>query len=264
MRSGTVRLRSLGVCAATALALAGGAARADLAAPRVSLQTGAHYTTGDYDSGVDTDIWYVPVSAKLEWERAIVRLTVPYIRIHGPGDVVGGIDQPIVVGGAQRERERNSGLGDVVLAGTWIWDPLNWMPIVEVTGKVKFPTADEDRGLGTGEFDYSLQLDLSKPFGRFSPFVTVGYRFLGDPDDFELNDTLFASAGVGIQLTDAVSAGFAYDWYEASTDDVGDAHEIGPYVTWKIGRFRMQPYAFAGLSSGAADWGGGLQLGFEY
>jgi len=35
---------------------------------------------------------------------------------------------------------------------------------MDLTGKIKFGTADEDKGLGTGEQDYSLQADVFRFF----------------------------------------------------------------------------------------------------
>jgi len=36
------------------------------------------------------------------------------------------------------------------------------MPLVAITGRIKLPTADADSGLGTGEFDEGMGLELTK------------------------------------------------------------------------------------------------------
>ncbi|MFO7650989.1 MAG: hypothetical protein R6X13_06605, partial [bacterium] len=64
---------------------------------------------------------------------------------------------------------------------------------LDLTGKVKFGTADFDQGLGTGEQDYSLQAGLFRFFDRFTAIGTAGYTVRGDPDDVDLDDQFFAS-----------------------------------------------------------------------
>jgi hypothetical protein len=46
--------------------------------------------------------------------------------------------------------------------------------------KIKFPTADPDKGLGTGEYDETIGVDLSKQLiGPLFGYVTVAYTFVG-------------------------------------------------------------------------------------
>jgi hypothetical protein len=91
---------------------------------------------------------------------------------------------------------------------------------------VKFPTADEDKGLGTGEFDYIGQLDLAKTFGRFTPLATVGYKVKTDAPGLELDNVWFASGGTAYQFDDIWSGGLTLDYQEASTDSAEDALEL--------------------------------------
>src|SRR3546814_6362082 len=51
---------------------------------------------------------------------------------------------------------------------------------LDLTGKVKFGTADEDEGLGTGQEDYSGLLDAYQQFGEWTVFGGVGYTTFGD------------------------------------------------------------------------------------
>lgn len=227
--------------------------------------TGVSYISGDYGQSEDTDILYVPLTVRADFEPMLFRLTIPYLRIRGPGNVVGGTDGTVIVDATPTGRETQEGLGDIVASATYAYLPTGPAPVVELTGKVKFPTADEDEGLGTGEFDFTLQLDLFKTWQRFTPFGTLGYRFLGDGSGFDLDDVLFASVGTSIRVTSRLSAGLVYDWREASTGGVSDAHELVPFASFKFGeRYRLNGYGIAGLSSGAADWGGGLAFGVDF
>ena len=231
------------------------------------VSTGVNFTSGDYGQDADTDILYVPITVRADYEPFLLKLTVPYIRIDGPGGVVGGTEGPVIVDDETAGTETNSGLGDIVLAGTYIHYPEGgspW-PVVELTGKVKFPTADEDQDLGTGEFDYTVQLDVSKGIGRVLAFTTFGYRILGDPSDFNLNNVFFASLGGGFRIMKGVQLGLVYDFREASTSGVSDSHELVPYFSWRFAeRYLLSGYAVAGLSNAAADWGSGISIGVDF
>ncbi len=82
----------------------------------LSLSAGVDYSTGKYGDTSSTDILYLPLAAKYERDKWIFKLTVPFIRVTGPGNVVRDIgrvaDRPA---GARRTEE---GLGDLVLGVT--------------------------------------------------------------------------------------------------------------------------------------------------
>lgn len=74
------------------------------------------------------------------------------------------------------------------------------LPSLRITADVKIPIADVDRGFGTGEFDYSAGMALSKSFGRTMLFTDLAYWVLGDLSDLELKDPLAYSFGLGQAL----------------------------------------------------------------
>ena len=156
------------------------------------------------------------------------------------------------------------GIGDITVAASYVYLPRRGspLPIFEVTGRAKIPTASKNQGLGTGAAAYSLQLELSKTFGkRFTPIVMGGYRFADQAPGFDLNDSGFASLGLDIRLSDRWSGGFFYDYYQASSSTSVDTHEISPYILFRLGRgFRVAPNAVIGLSKGSPDYAIGLQL----
>ena len=162
------------------------------------------------------------------------KVTVPYLQIDGPANVVGGIDGGVVVGDTTSQREKESGLGDIVASVMYSIDPLgDAAPFVDLTGKIKIPTADEDKNLGTGETDYSFQVDLSKIYGAWIPYVTLGYQFMGSSDTLELDDRPYASIGTDYRLNPQTSLGAAYDWKQAATDTSDDVSEGSLYVNQK-------------------------------
>lgn len=148
-------------------------------------------SSGKYGDVASTDILYVPFTGKYETGRWMFKLTVPYIEVTGPGNVVR--DVGVIRTSTSMTRTTQKGLGDVVAAATYnLYAGGASDPVVDLTGKVKFGTADETKGLGTGENDYAAQVDVYKGFGRFTAFGTVGYRVLGSPAGVFLNNVFYA------------------------------------------------------------------------
>ena len=56
---------------------------------KLSLYSGVDYSSGDYGQPLDTDILYVPVSAKATIGEWSFRVSTGYINIEGPGGVIG-------------------------------------------------------------------------------------------------------------------------------------------------------------------------------
>lgn len=79
-------------------------------------------------------------------------------------------------------------------------------------GTVKFPTADKDKRLGTGEFDESLGLTASKNIDKnWSILGRIGYIFIGDPPGVDLNNQFFYDIGVGYQWSQATFSSITYE-----------------------------------------------------
>jgi hypothetical protein len=180
---------------------------------------------------------------------------VPYIRINGPGDVVRGADGNLVISSEASGRTTESGVGDVLAALSYVFYPSSSaLPALELTGRIKLPTADEDEGLGTGETDYTLQADVSKSFGALSSFATLGYRVLGDSSDLDLDDGFLASLGIGYRFSPRLNLGLAFDYREASTDGTDDSREIVPYTSYRCSdSVTLGTYGVVGLSDSSSD-----------
>src|SRR5262249_39563274 len=154
--------------------------------PRFKLSLGYHYSSGTYGTSDTTEIAYIPLIAKAEVGHWSIQGTLPYLRINGPPGFVQGPNGPIQTTGGE-----NDGLGDVLLRGWYTIDTQTvWMPFVDLVGLIKFPTASRADGLGTGKFDYGVESEFFWSAGRFIPFATIGYRFLGSPPGTDLDNVL--------------------------------------------------------------------------
>lgn len=226
------------------------------------LGAGLDYSSGDYGDAQDTEILYLPVSATYKQGLWTAKVTVPWVRIKGPGTVIGAGDGGVVVGDGSSEVNTESGLGDIWASLAYSVEavPEDWF-YMDAIGKVKLPTADDDEGLGTGEFDYTLQLDFFKPLGALTPMATVAYKIKGDPDGIDLDSVFYLSAGADYRLNDTINYGATLDYQEAATDTSDDALEVFGYLGYRVSEdWLLTFYGYGGLSDGSPDAGGGLQV----
>lgn len=237
------------------------------AAGVLSLTSGVDYSSGKYGQSEVTDITYIPFMAKYETGDTTIKLTVPWLEIKGPGDVVGG-NAPIVLGQSNRPVTTESGLGDVVLTGAQTIAKLgeDRPLIIDVTGKVKFATASASKGLGTGKNDYSVALDVYQPINSsVTAFGDVGYKIMGDPSGFNLNNVWFATAGTSYKFNQTTSTGFMVDVRQATQDTSTASRELTVFLSHKLNaQYKLQSYVTRGFSDASADWGGGAMLAVTF
>lgn len=226
-----------------------------------SVSSGLDYSRGSYGESQSSETWYLPVIGRYEAGPLTLKLTLPYLRTSGPVTRTPGGPG---AGGAATVSSRGSasGQGDVVTsAGYALLEGMNRSWMVEVIGKVKLPTADKDKGLGSGKTDYSVQLDLAKPVAAVTVFGTAGWKKFGDPDGMNMRDPLFLSVGLAHKLGPAVTVGAAYDWRQKVTTRGYQVSELSVFVTRRLAEsWKMQTYFVTGFSDASPDMGGGLML----
>lgn len=235
----------------------------DVSDVKVKLSTGFDYSTGDYGDTQDTEIWYAPVTGKVTTGNISASLTIPYLSIKGPGAVIGGGGGSITQASTGTVTTE-SGLGDVVAGLTYTVDLENVGAYIDLTGKVKFPTADEDKGLGTGEFDYTTMVEGTKTLGDAYVSAGVGYKFVGDNNTLDLDNVWMFTTGAGYQLTPELSVGASYD-YRESAGSGDDPSEATAYANYKLTPdVNLQAYTVAGFSDGSPNNSVGVQVGYKF
>ncbi|MCF6292740.1 MAG: hypothetical protein L3J04_05030 [Robiginitomaculum sp.] len=228
--------------------------------------TGIDFTSGNYSDTQKTEILYVPFSGTALFGNFTAKATVPFIRITGPGTVVGGGD----IGPIRRNRLANaittqSGLGDITASLSYTKILQDNTLFVDFTGKVKLPTASSQNNLGTGQTDYTTQMDFTKISGSVNWFGTIGYRFIGSSSVLPLQSGFLGSAGMSVNLSDNTSIGMIYDYREAAGFGGADPSEMTGFVSYKLSKqVRFQTYAILGFSNGSPDAGGGISLSFRH
>jgi hypothetical protein len=251
---------------------------------RFSLAAGADYSSGKYGTDTTTDIWSVPVTAAYQSDRWTFKLTVPYINISGAGNVIPGVGRvnngnPIgrglghLIGGSggsggstATSSGSASGLGDITAsAGYQLFASADRTAGLDLTGKVKFGTADEDKGLGTGKNDYGLALDTYKVSGAWTAFGGVGWMKYGSSQYIRLENGFNANFGADYKLDPSNNIGAYYYYRERITTTGAAQSEVAGYWNHKFNAsLRVQAYALAGFTDGSPDYGVGASLKYSF
>jgi hypothetical protein len=231
-----------------------------LADEQFSLGTGFDYSSGKYGNATSTDILYIPVIGKFELDKLTFKLTVPYISISGPGGIVRSVGRMRRVTTTTATTSSNSGLGDIIAsAGYNFYD--EQALVLDLVGNLKFGTADANKGLGTGQNDYSVQVDGYYDLGKNTLFATAGYKSYGAPSGLTLNNTPYGSLGVSQKLSNKTSAGAMLDMALSPSTNSADQLEAIIFVSQKVSpSLKMQANLLKGLSNGSPDYGGGFMV----
>lgn len=228
----------------------------------LSLSMGTEFTSGTYGGTIDIEDTYIPVTATTRYGTFVYRLTIPYLSVKAPaGTVISGPDGEPLPGTGDVSTE--SGLGDAIGSVTFL-DVLKDSHLglaVDLTAKVKFATADENKGLGTGENDYTLQADLFRFAERLTMLASVGYTFRGDPAGIELDDVMSAALGVVYEPSAGTRGGVIFDYRDSSISSRDSVQELTGFLSRRFSEhWQLQLFALAGFTDSSLDWGGGFQL----
>lgn len=226
----------------------------------LSVTTGIDYSSGDYGTGVDTEIIVIPVAARYKTGDLRFTAAIPWLRIDGASSIVGGGDGGPVIIDPNAPRATRSGLGDLTLGVNWALPEDRLGFGLDLGARVKVPTASDSKGLGTGKADASLAAELSKSFGNVTPFVSAGYRFVGSPEGLDLNNAWFGSVGASLVAGKSVFIA-SYDYRESRSALTEDSQDLfGAFSTPLSSALNFTLYGSAGLSDGSPDYGVGAMI----
>lgn len=241
---------------------------------RWSLSTSFNYSEGDYGTGANTSLIYVPFTVGVTLDRLGLGLTVPYIRqtsqtvsLTGGGVAVRKDKQARLATARGSVTRTEDGLGDLLVRVSYIaLEEQPRLPEIAPYLRIKFPTADEDRGLGTGEFDETIGVDLSKVFlERFTGFVTLSYTFIGSPPGSDLDNSFGWSLGGAYAVEPPLSVFAFLDGATAISPRQDDPLALRVGAEYRLaGALKLTGSVLRGLTDGSADWGvsAGLALRF--
>ncbi len=248
---------------------------ADGPGANLTLSSEMEYSSGKYGGNEATDILYLPFVAKLESGPALFKLTVPYVEINSPGKVQivnamppGPGPGPLVAGPivAATPRGRASGLGDMVASASYnvFYDAPSGL-LLDLGGKIKLPTADKDKGLGTGKFDLGLQADVYKTLGRATTLLaSLGYTWMGKPEGENFRNIAYASLGVAHPIDPDTTLSAFLDYRQAVVAGSAAPRELTVYLTRRLDKnWKIQAYLLAGMSDASPRKGLGATLAYS-
>jgi hypothetical protein len=255
---------------------------------KYSAALNVEYGTGDYVTSTTTDS--VTTKLVLGWyptDRLDFSLEIPYLyqsngvttpfgmgrfktaRMQQSGSGQG--PRPVRVGPSSFASSfdvtrSQSGIGDLILKGGFIvMQEKDLLPEVRPEVYVKFPAADEKKGLGTGEYDGGLGVMLSKSINDWNGYFEGVYNFIGKSPDFQLKDYFSYELGVGYQVTDRFLPIIAVRGATTPAEDSTSPFELRIKALYSItGRTAIVCYLSKGFTDGTADYGAGAQISLDF
>lgn len=140
------------------------------------------YKTGNFGTPTTSNLYYLSPVLGYVAPRYDLSLTVPYLFLTSE---TGG------------NTSTESGIGDVILRGGLVLVPEGKGGLsLDGSLAVKLPTADETKGLGTGETDYGAFFGLHQRLGTTKLSFMGGYLKVGDSPSINYNDIYLYGIGV--------------------------------------------------------------------
>jgi len=208
---------------------------------RSYVEVSAGYMTGDFGTPTKSNLNYLSSTIGYIAPDYDVSVTVPYLSFTSKT-------------GSQSQTE--SGVGDMILrfGRVLVHEGAGGLSL-DGALSVKIPTADEMKGLGTGETDYGAFLGLRQRLGGFKVSFHGGYIKVGDPPHVNYNDIYLYGIGISgiFGFTELYTN---YEGRQATVPGAKNPQEI------YIGFFHVlntdyaiKGSAFTGLNNGGPDLG---------
>ncbi len=262
-------------------------------APQWRVNATVNFSSGTYGTDSTTNILYAPMTVRRLFRDGDVSLTIPFVAISGTGAVrlVGGVptrtgtNAATATGGAAvaaaggsgagkgpgaaplSSSTTDGGLGDIILRGRYyLVEESALVPLVALIGRIKFPTADAEAGLGTGEFDEGVGVELTKSLtDRWLAFLDGGYNIIGDAPGANFNNQWWFDVGVGYDVTTNLHMSLFYEEYRALVDTVNNYRDLLALTNYVVNdTVHLTGSLLVGLSNGAPNYGFGCGVRFRF
>jgi hypothetical protein len=224
--------------------------------PKWRWQTGLSlsYLRGDYGQDEDTGVFYSAATIKRYLKKGDLTLVVPYLDISNDGaTIIDGEVEPVEGAGG------GSGLGDIVLKGRYYAvEQDGLIPFIDMVGSIKFPTADEDEGLGTGKTDYTIMAEFTRRLEnkKWIALGELGYTFIGDPSGYNADNRWLYNIGLAYELDPEMTVSGYIDGRTAIFDGNDDPLSLLLAAEYKFRPdIRFDAMLEIGLSDGSPDFG---------
>lgn len=258
-----------------------------------SVGLGFEFVSGTYGTTTRTDTIYIPFTvAYYPTDRINLSVEIPYV-YQSNGNVISGVysgrrwgktmqlpaaNGPGGTGGmgagnggmggqaTVNSQQAQNGLGDITVKGGYVLVvEKEFMPQIRPNAFVKFPTADKDRALGTGEFDEGFAVELSKWLGDWNTFAEVGYTIQGKTADLPLRNMMTYNAGVAWQVSDRFRPILFIKGATPPADNSGSLLEVRMKLKYQASAHTgIEVYAAKGVTDNSPDYGSGLAVFYDF
>ncbi len=240
-----------------------------LAAAASDLRIGYWRWEGDFGSTEDNALQ--SIVAEMAFNGAANRFTVsvPWSGIDHAGNVLMTPEGPAVIGiggpgkpSFQQDAAGSSasGIGDILVRqDTFLLKAGRGnRPSLSFFLDYKFATADQRKGLGTGEDDWGGGLTYIQPAGKVLQILgDAAYRVTGDPNGIEFNDRLRFGFGIAI-----VRQGAVWRLYAENVDPILDLVPVYNGLGVRTGDATIEDYRHVRLDLAyRTNKGGTVRLG---
>ena len=208
---------------------------------RSYLEMSGGYKTGDFGTPTRSDLYYVSPTLGYVTPQYDVSVTVPYLYL---------------VNKTGSATTSESGIGDIILRGGRVLLPEDDEGIsLDGALAVKLPTADENKGLGTGAADYGAFAGLHKRIESVKFSLTGGYIIIGDHPPVTYNNIFVYGIGVSkrFKRTEVYTS---FEGRQSAISGAKDPQEIHFGFFHILSRnYSLKGSTFFGLNDGGPAFG---------
>jgi hypothetical protein len=236
---------------------------------------GFEFSSGAYGTNTRTDTIYAPLTIAVSpTDRLNLSLGIPFVN-QSNGNVVSGIGVEneqtssstvgITTSPAGKDQSQ-SGIGDISLRiGYSMIAEKDSIPQIRPSIFVKFPTADKNKSLGTGEFDEGFAVEISKWFGDWYTFGEAGYTVQGKSAQYALRNYLTYNTGVGYRISEKIFPSLLINGTSPSANGVSSLVEVQLKLQYQVMKHTgLIVHADKGITSFSPDYRTGLMVYYNF
>jgi hypothetical protein len=242
--------------------------------PPFSVSLGFDFASGDYGTTQTTDSYSLALNVSyFPDDRFDFYLEIPYLYQSNSSTVsLGGMRVPMQTssgtstsgmgggGGTSSTTTSQSGPGDISLTTGYILiTEMTARPMIRPLVYLKIPTADKDKGLGTGAFDAGAGLSIAKGFNAWTLYAETLYILPGSSADYKPDNYWTYLGSIHYQLSRRTGYGVAVSGSTAAFSGNDDALEVRLKTDYQLSETQsIGAYVGKGLSDSSADFAAGF------
>lgn len=231
-----------------------------------SASVGLEYESGDYGTSATTNLWRVPVGIDYVKGALSAGVNTAFLSAKSNGAItISSMTHMTSVTTSSAAVGSASGIGDINMYATYQLPNTKGSDIsYHITGRIKLGTADEKKGLGTGENDYAIEGGMLMLYKKVFVFGNLGYQITGDSATVNYDDVLYANAGATYPMEKGRSIGAMLEVSQAATPGFDSPAQVTLFLNQEMDKKRdLYFYVLLGLTDGSPDTGVGVHVTYK-